>query len=72
MLVIHKIYFLLNLLLNNNNNNSKLQRAGLRRRLSKEAVYGSCFTVTIKICWCVAVLDIWRGDGAAVPVVVEE
>ncbi|RMZ94053.1 hypothetical protein BpHYR1_052931, partial [Brachionus plicatilis] len=46
----------------NNKNNNKLQQGGLRRRLTKEAVYG----------WCVPILNTWSVDGAAVPVVAEE
>ncbi|RNA05753.1 hypothetical protein BpHYR1_048046 [Brachionus plicatilis] len=49
-----------------------VQQAGMRRRLTTEAVYGSCFALTLENSCCIDLFDTCSEDGAAVSAVIKE
>ncbi|RNA43460.1 urease isoform X1 [Brachionus plicatilis] len=50
----------------------ELQQADLRRRLTMEAVYGSCYTLTLENNCCLDLFNTWSGDGAAISAIIKE
>ncbi|RNA20767.1 hypothetical protein BpHYR1_029561, partial [Brachionus plicatilis] len=45
---------------------------GLRRQLTTEAVYGSCYTLTLENNCCLDLFNTWSRDSAAISAVFKE